>query len=96
MYNGRAYYETKDSEVAQVVPISSIQLRSTSSPPFTFPFTRPDIDSRVGSDTVELPTCPICLERLDVQVSGLIQILCQHSYHCSCLLKWGDSRSVAD
>ncbi|KAM0786636.1 hypothetical protein ACM66B_002088 [Microbotryomycetes sp. NB124-2] len=95
MYNGRAYYETKDSEVAQVVPISSIQLKSSATPPFTFPFSPPDVvipDSRTSSDTVELPTCPICLERLDVQVSGLIQILCQHTYHCSCLLKWGDSR----
>ncbi|ORY69163.1 hypothetical protein BCR35DRAFT_354712 [Leucosporidium creatinivorum] len=92
MYNGRSYHDTKDSEVAQVVPISSIQLKSSSNPPFTFPST-PQIDeSQSKASEVELPTCPICLERLDVQISGLVQILCQHSYHCSCLLKWGDSR----
>jgi BRCA1-associated protein len=93
MYNGRPYHDTKDSEVAQVVPISSIQLKSSSNPPFTFPST-PQIEESQGkaNDEVELPTCPICLERLDVNVSGLVQILCQHSYHCSCLLKWGDSR----
>ncbi|KAK4048856.1 hypothetical protein OIO90_005664 [Microbotryomycetes sp. JL221] len=94
MYNGRAYYDTKDSEVAQVVPVSSIQLKTTATPPFTFPYSPTDVvvDSNMTNNLVELPTCPICLERLDVQVSGLIQILCQHSYHCSCLLKWGDSR----
>ncbi|KAK4049538.1 hypothetical protein OIV83_004035 [Microbotryomycetes sp. JL201] len=81
MYNGRAYYDTKDSEVAQVVPISSIQLKSSATPPFTFPFSPPDVvpDSRTSVEAVELPTCPICLERLDVQVSGLIQILCVQS-----------------
>lgn len=92
MYNGRSYHDTQDSEVAQVVPISSIQLKATSNPPFTFPYVSPDIDGGGDDKSVELPTCPICLERLDVQVSGLVQILCQHSYHCHCLLKWGDSR----
>lgn len=92
MYNGRSYHDTKDSEVAQVVPISSIQLKSSSNPPFTFPQAPEIEETGKQSDAVELPTCPICLERLDSHVSGLVQILCQHSYHCSCLLKWGDSR----
>eukprot|EP00741_Cyanophora_paradoxa_P020253 tig00021238_g19547.t1 len=39
----------------------------------------------------ELPTCPVCLERLDSAVSGILTILCNHSFHCSCLSKWGDS-----
>ena len=38
----------------------------------------------------ELPTCPVCLERMDVNVSGLLTILCQHTFHCQCLSKWGD------
>lgn len=38
----------------------------------------------------ELPTCPVCLERMDTAVTGLLTILCQHTFHCQCLSKWGD------
>lgn len=38
----------------------------------------------------ELPTCPMCLERMDENVTGLLATLCQHTYHCYCLSKWGD------
>jgi BRCA1-associated protein len=36
---------------------------------------------------VELPTCPVCLERMD-ETTGLLIILCQHVFHCACLEKW--------
>ena len=36
---------------------------------------------------VELPTCPVCLERMD-ESTGLLTILCQHVFHCTCLQKW--------
>ena len=39
---------------------------------------------------MELPTCPVCLERMD-DTSGLLTILCQHVFHCACLSKWKDS-----
>lgn len=39
----------------------------------------------------ELPTCPVCLERMDESVDGILTILCNHSFHGSCLSKWGDS-----
>ncbi|KAF9924646.1 hypothetical protein FBU30_005415 [Linnemannia zychae] len=39
---------------------------------------------------VELPTCPVCLERMDSSVTGLLTILCQHTFHCHCLSKWGE------
>ncbi|KAJ2545965.1 hypothetical protein EV175_005775, partial [Coemansia sp. RSA 1933] len=38
----------------------------------------------------ELPTCPVCLERLDRSVSGLLTTMCQHTFHCKCLARWGD------
>ncbi|KAJ1916097.1 hypothetical protein H4219_003968 [Mycoemilia scoparia] len=38
----------------------------------------------------ELPTCPVCLERLDQTASGLLTIFCQHTFHCRCLAMWGD------
>ena len=42
-------------------------------------------------DLIELPTCPVCLERMDASVTGLLTILCHHTFHCTCLSKWGDS-----
>src|SRR5690606_27533458 len=39
----------------------------------------------------ELPTCPVCLERMDEAATGLLTIICQHVFHCSCLTKWKDS-----
>lgn len=36
---------------------------------------------------VELPTCPVCLERMD-ESTGLLTVLCQHVFHCSCFEKW--------
>ncbi|BGP17838.1 hypothetical protein JCM10213v2_005880 [Rhodosporidiobolus nylandii] len=97
VYNGRPYHDSKDSEICHLVHLSSIKLKSTSTPPFTFPYTPADLSSpssssASGATEVELPSCPVCLETLDARVSGLVQIPCQHSYHCSCLLKWGDSR----
>ena len=40
----------------------------------------------------ELPTCPVCLERMDESIEGILTILCNHSFHDVCLAKWqGDS-----
>lgn len=39
---------------------------------------------------VELPTCPVCLERMD-ETTGLLTILCQHVFHCACLQRWRGS-----
>lgn len=49
-----------------------------------------------GPDAVyELPTCPVCLERMDSAVTGLVTVPCSHTFHCACLSKWGDSRYVS-
>lgn len=39
----------------------------------------------------ELPTCSVCLERMDESVDGILTIMCNHSFHGNCLGKWGDS-----
>jgi hypothetical protein len=39
---------------------------------------------------VELPTCPVCLERLEPSVSGMLTTVCNHTFHCSCLSRWQD------
>lgn len=36
---------------------------------------------------VELPTCPVCLERMD-ETSGIMTIPCSHIFHCTCLQNW--------
>jgi len=36
----------------------------------------------------ELPTCPVCLERMDDSVTGQLTIVCNHTFHCLCLSKW--------
>ena len=47
----------------------------------------------VKEDSVfELPSCPVCLERLDSTVTGLVTLPCAHTFDCDCLQKWGDSR----
>ncbi|TPX10176.1 uncharacterized protein E0L32_001373 [Thyridium curvatum] len=38
----------------------------------------------------ELPTCPVCLERMD-DTAGLMTIICQHVFHCTCLQTWKGS-----
>jgi len=39
---------------------------------------------------IEVPTCSICLEKLDPKMSGLLTILCNHSFHSMCLSQWRD------
>ncbi|ORZ30472.1 hypothetical protein BCR44DRAFT_48397 [Catenaria anguillulae PL171] len=46
------------------------------------------VASASSVDLHELPTCPVCLERMDASVSGLMTILCQHTFHCGCLRRW--------
>ncbi|KAK1420971.1 hypothetical protein QVD17_22980 [Tagetes erecta] len=36
----------------------------------------------------ELPTCPVCLERLDHDTSAIQITYCDHSYQCPCISKW--------
>lgn len=68
---------TSTSSTLQTAPISST---SRSSKPHAPP----------TPSLVELPTCPVCLERMD-ESTGLLTILCQHVFHCSCLQKWRGS-----
>uniref|UniRef100_A0A7E4ZR17 BRCA1-associated protein n=1 Tax=Panagrellus redivivus TaxID=6233 RepID=A0A7E4ZR17_PANRE len=40
-------------------------------------------------DLTELPTCAVCLERLD---DSVVSILCNHPFHVACLERWTDTR----
>ncbi|KAL2918510.1 hypothetical protein HK105_201911 [Polyrhizophydium stewartii] len=50
-----------------------------------------DRDAEKHHDQVELPTCPVCLDRMDATASGLLTVVCHHTFHCDCIMKWGDS-----
>jgi len=39
----------------------------------------------------QLPTCVVCLERMDCAITGLVTTACNHSFHRRCLAKWEDS-----
>ena len=39
----------------------------------------------------ELPTCTVCLERMDESVQSVLTVLCNHSFHGECLAKWEDT-----
>ena len=49
-----------------------------------------DVGALLG-EAVELPTCAVCLERLDPSISGIFTIVCNHQFHCDCLRRWADS-----
>lgn len=44
-----------------------------------------------NSSLVEVPTCTICLDRMDESSGGVLIIPCQHAYHCDCYQQWRKS-----
>lgn len=58
----------------------------------TDPFTRLNEHNKDERQPVELPMCPVCLERMDSETTGLITIPCQHTFHCHCLDAWKNSK----
>lgn len=50
-----------------------------------------DNEDSVPSNHTELPSCAVCLDRMEESVDGVLTILCNHTFHCGCLVKWGDS-----
>uniref|UniRef100_A0A1J3HBD2 BRCA1-associated protein n=1 Tax=Noccaea caerulescens TaxID=107243 RepID=A0A1J3HBD2_NOCCA len=74
--NGRKYAPS-EAEVCHILYVLSVEDTEfdelAASPPAGF---------------TELPTCPICLERLDPDTSGILSTLCDHSFQCSCTSKW--------
>ncbi|KAE8260713.1 hypothetical protein A4X13_0g184 [Tilletia indica] len=94
-----AYPLLANSDPWPMLPPSSSSSTSTTSAPLT---NSPNASGgAAGSSTsgrlaahlnYELPTCPVCLERMDSNVTGLMTVTCQHTFHCACLSKWIDSR----
>jgi BRCA1-associated protein len=38
-----------------------------------------------------VPTCPVCLDRLDAEASGIVTTICEHAFHAECLSGWADA-----
>ncbi|KAI0077709.1 zf-UBP-domain-containing protein [Panus rudis PR-1116 ss-1] len=84
-YNGKQF-NSMEPEICHVVRVLSVQI---------------DTEDAIGQSisslglpgsAYELPTCPVCLERMDSAITGLVTVPCSHTFHCACLSKWGDSR----
>ncbi|XP_064977465.1 BRAP2 RING ZnF UBP domain-containing protein 1-like isoform X2 [Musa acuminata AAA Group] len=69
-----------EGEVCHILFIDSVEFTESTKIAGTPP---------VGSS--ELPTCPVCIERLDQDISGIIATTCDHSFQCSCISKWVNS-----
>ncbi|KAI0204581.1 ubiquitin-domain-containing protein [Astrocystis sublimbata] len=102
-FDGRVFNHI-EAQTCNVAFIRSITFETPTKPNVSFPDLnhdpfQPSTVAEYGSlkpfppptpDLVELPTCPVCLERMD-DTTGLLTILCQHVFHCSCLQKWQGS-----
>ncbi|XP_026287588.1 BRCA1-associated protein [Frankliniella occidentalis] len=75
-YNGVPYNTLEPDVCCHLVFVSKVELVREDVPP---------------PHHTELPTCPVCLERMDESVDGILTILCNHAFHTSCLAKWGDT-----
>lgn len=80
-YNG-ARFNSVEPERCKVAFLSSVE------------FLEPrDVDLMTPVTQHEMPTCPVCLERLEEQASGIYITLCNHTFHCSCLAQWNSDSS---
>ncbi|KAG8880525.1 hypothetical protein FRB97_000350 [Tulasnella sp. 331] len=93
IYNGREFHEM-EPEICHVVRVLSIDINTPDSSTLSFSLSTLTPATALASSgaVYELPTCPVCLERMDAAVTGLITVPCSHTFHCACLSKWGDSR----
>lgn len=104
-FNGKRFNKM-DPEICHVIPIHQIifkqslldRLNTQSNAPnklpylLNDPFTTKETKTDKNNEEIELPTCPVCLERMDSKITGLITIPCQHTFHCQCLDKWESSQ----
>ncbi|OMO81163.1 Zinc finger, UBP-type [Corchorus capsularis] len=81
---------TESGEIASTPPVEFTESGETASTP-KVKFTESGETASKPKPKVkfmELPTCPICLERLDPDTSGILHTFCDHSFQCSCTSKW--------
>lgn len=95
-FNG-CKFNSFENELCHVISIKSILFKPLiSNNDNKIPYLLEDpFTMKINSKIIkELPTCPICLERMDSDVTGLMTISCQHTFHSSCLQNWRDNCPV--
>ncbi|XP_001603354.2 BRCA1-associated protein [Nasonia vitripennis] len=75
-FNGAPYNSLEPEVVCHMVFVSRVETADNGLP---------------LSGHTELPSCPVCLEKMDESVDGILTILCNHTFHAECLVKWGDT-----
>lgn len=75
-YNGAPYNSLEPDQLCHALWVSAIAWGN---------------DGLAPHQHTELPSCAVCLERMDESVDGVLTILCNHTFHASCLVKWCDS-----
>ncbi|CAO1381134.1 unnamed protein product [Diamesa serratosioi] len=75
-FNGAPYNSLEPDQLCHALWVSGVEWGHDGEPP---------------PGHTELPTCSVCLERMDESVDGVLTILCNHTFHAGCLVKWGDS-----
>ena len=74
-FNGTEFSSLEPEKKCRAIWVSNIEVSPTNKPP---------------SNHTELPICAVCLERMDESVDGVLTILCNHTFHTECLVKWAD------
>lgn len=96
--DGQAF-TAQDPEVCHVVRVASVEF-TTRAPVLEPLFDENEFidedrnysySSLESPNVIEIPTCPVCLERLDSTATGVMIGICNHKYHCQCLSRWGDN-----
>ncbi|KAJ3301206.1 hypothetical protein HDV03_001192, partial [Kappamyces sp. JEL0829] len=86
----RASATPSSSPSRLALALKSVALEGSSATPNKDDKSRLSLHNTPG-DVVEMPTCPVCLDRMDSSVTGLFTSLCHHTFHCTCIMKWGDT-----
>lgn len=98
-FDGKAFGPMRDEAVCHVTYIKSVTIETPSENVASSSKAAAKAVTQLTSlkpfppptpDLVEMPTCTVCLERMD-ETAGLITIPCQHVFHCTCLQSWRGS-----
>lgn len=75
LYQHGQPYNLIDDTICQLAFVASIE----------FGETEVHDASLAAGPLIELPHCAVCLEKLDESTSGILTVLCNHSFHCECM-----------
>ena len=81
--NGRPFTVLEPDAVCRLVRVKRVTVERTGGAVTDTPPPPPP------PGATELPPCPVCLERLDDDVSGVVTTVCNHDFHTRCLSAWG-------